>query len=77
MVVSRDLDKKHFDKNTIVTVGTFDGVHLGHRKIIESLSNIASENKLRKAVVTFEPHPRIVLSDNNAGIKILTTLNEK
>ncbi len=77
MVVSRDLDKKHFDKNTIVTVGTFDGVHLGHRKIIESLSNIASENKLRKAVVTFEPHPRIVLSDNNAGIKILTTLSEK
>ncbi len=77
MIVSGDLDKKHFDKNTAVTVGTFDGVHLGHRKIIESLSGIANENNLRKAVVTFEPHPRIVLSDNNAGIKILTTLSEK
>ena len=77
MIVSGDLDKKHFDKNSIITVGTFDGVHLGHRKIIESLSEIAAENSLRKTVVTFEPHPRIVLSDNNAGIKILTTTNEK
>lgn len=77
MVVSRDLDKRHFDKNSIITVGTFDGVHLGHRKIIQSLTDIALENSLRKVVVTFEPHPRIVLSDNNAGIKILTSTNEK
>lgn len=77
MIVSGDLSKKHFDKNSIVTVGTFDGVHLGHRKIIESLSEIAREKNLRKVVVTFNPHPRIALSDNNAGIKILTTIEEK
>lgn len=77
-----DTDKhqgKYFNSNSIVTVGTFDGLHLGHRKIIDTLVNTGNENNLRKVVVTFEPHPRLVLKKEGkpGDIKILTTLEEK
>jgi len=70
---------KYFDSNSIITVGTFDGLHLGHRKIIDILVHSGNEKNLRKVVVTFEPHPRLVLKKANkpGEIKILTTLDEK
>lgn len=76
----KDLDdRKYFDLNSIVTVGTFDGLHLGHKKIIDTLVQTGNEKNLRKVVVTFEPHPRLVLKkEGKSGeVKILSTLDEK
>ena len=66
-------DKQHF---TAITIGTFDGVHIGHRKILESLINSAKDEGLRSTVLTFYPHPRIVLQ-KDSDIKLLNTLEEK
>ncbi|WP_136466931.1 bifunctional riboflavin kinase/FAD synthetase [Flagellimonas onchidii] len=68
-----------FSKNlfqTAVTIGTFDGVHLGHRKILERLTNNAKKNGLKSTVLTFFPHPRMVLQ-KDTDIKLLNTLDEK
>lgn len=64
------------DKKTVLTVGTFDGVHLGHRKIINEMIYQSVENNCRNLLITFDPHPQIVLAKNNS-IKILTTLEQK
>ena len=66
-------DKLHF---TAITIGTFDGVHIGHRKILERLINSAKEQDLRSTVLTFFPHPRMVLQ-KDSDIKLLNTLEEK
>ncbi len=59
-----------------ITIGTFDGVHIGHRKILEKVINHAKEAKLKSAVLTFFPHPRMVLQ-KDADIKLLNTITEK
>ena len=66
-------DKKHF---TAITIGTFDGVHIGHREILHRLINSAKEHNLRSTVLTFFPHPRMVLQ-KDSDIKLLNTLEEK
>jgi riboflavin kinase / FMN adenylyltransferase len=61
-----------------VTVGSFDGIHQGHRRIIDKMLSIARECSLRSVVVTFEPHPRKVLKPEAAGsFGLLCTLEEK
>jgi riboflavin kinase/FMN adenylyltransferase len=75
MVIS-DLNNIKKDNNTTLTVGTFDGIHLGHKKIISTLVALAKQNSRRSLVITFEPHPRTVLDANNS-IKIITSLDEK
>jgi riboflavin kinase/FMN adenylyltransferase len=60
-----------------VTVGTFDGVHLGHQKILEQLKTTADANGLRTTVVTFDPHPQEVLRSKKPEIQLLTDINEK
>lgn len=77
MKVFRDSDKFEFDNRSVVTVGTFDGVHLGHKKIIEKLNDIKKSKKLKSVLVTFDPHPQIVLKNRTKDIKILTTTDEK
>ncbi len=64
------------NENTFVTIGSFDGIHLGHREIINRINEKASQNGGRSFLITFDPHPRSVLS-KNADVKILTTLREK
>ncbi|MBS9462737.1 bifunctional riboflavin kinase/FAD synthetase [Flagellimonas sp. 389] len=69
----------HFIDNTFqtaVTIGTFDGVHLGHSKILERLINNAKTSGLKATVLTFFPHPRMVLQ-KDTDIKLLNTLDEK
>ena len=61
----------------IVTTGTFDGVHIGHRKIIERLKALAAEHKGETVLVTFEPHPRLVLFPEDSGLVLLSTMQEK
>jgi riboflavin kinase / FMN adenylyltransferase len=64
-------------ENAVVTSGTFDGVHLGHQKILNRLNEVASETNGQSVVITFYPHPRSVISPDNQGIKLLSTLDEK
>lgn len=66
---------KH-DENTVVTLGTFDGIHKGHINILNTVIDLASRKNYRSFVITFKPHPRTVLS-KNYDMKILTTLTEK
>ncbi|PHR87709.1 MAG: riboflavin biosynthesis protein RibF [Leeuwenhoekiella sp.] len=63
-------------KGTVVTIGTFDGVHLGHRKIIKRLLASAAGNDLESVVLTFFPHPRMVLQ-KDTQIKLINTINER
>ena len=65
------------DPNTVVTVGTFDGVHQGHRALMETVVSKAKARNARSVVVTFDPHPREIISPGKEGIKLLTTLKER
>jgi len=66
----------NFDKASVVTIGTFDGVHIGHQKIIKRLVQLAKEQGLKSVVFTFFPHPRMVLQ-KDADIKLINTIDEK
>lgn len=68
-----EFDKEH---STVITIGTFDGVHIGHRKILERLIKDAKDSNLKSAVLTFFPHPRMVLQ-KDADIKLINTIEEK
>ncbi len=68
-----EYDKVH---STVITIGTFDGVHIGHRKILERLSKSAKHLSLKSTVLTFFPHPRMVLQ-KDGDIKLLNTIAEK
>jgi len=61
---------------TAVTIGTFDGVHIGHRAILEQLVQTAAKNQLESLLLTFFPHPRMVLQ-KNSDLKLINTLTEK
>ena len=77
MKVIRDFESVEYNKNSVITIGTFDGIHLGHRKIIDSVHEIRDSKNLRSIIVTFEPHPQIVLKNKAHDIKLLSTLEEK
>ena len=64
-------------QNAIVTSGTFDGVHLGHQKILNRLTETAQIDKGETVVLTFWPHPRMVVSKDSQNLKLLSTLEEK
>lgn len=75
MKVYKSIDEIGKDENTVLTIGTFDGIHEGHKILFKKLKQYSSENNLRNVVITFNPHPRLVVSDFK--IKLLTTLDEK
>ncbi len=64
-------------KNAIVTIGTFDGVHLGHQQIINTLKKKAAETGGETVILTFFPHPRMILHPEDERIKLITTMQEK
>ncbi|MEJ2614103.1 MAG: bifunctional riboflavin kinase/FAD synthetase [Ignavibacteriaceae bacterium] len=76
MKIFHEFSEIEKNDNTFVTIGSFDGIHLGHREIINRINEKASQNGGRSFLITFDPHPRSVLS-KNADVKILTTLREK
>lgn len=79
MKVHRDINNLPAFKNAAVTIGTFDGVHNGHLQIIHQLKREALFNNGESVIITFHPHPRIVLNQNKnlPPIQLLSTLSEK
>lgn len=61
----------------MVTIGTFDGVHLGHQKVILRLKDIAKKNNGETVIFTFQTHPRLVTAPDETNLRLLTTLSEK
>ena len=63
--------------NAVVTIGTFDGVHLGHRKIISRIKELAEATGGETVILTFFPHPRMILNPEDESIKLINTIAEK
>lgn len=76
MILFRQLSEIECDPNTVLTIGTFDGIHLGHQEIIKKLFDRSRFHRGRNLLITFNPHPRKVIS-NADDLKILSTPDEK
>lgn len=77
MRVFTDLSQLPKFQNAVVTIGSFDGVHVGHRRILEQVQALAQKNKGESVVITFDPHPRAVLRPEDSTFKLLSTTDEK
>ncbi len=77
MQVHKNLSFLPLFRKAVITIGTFDGVHAGHRKIIEQLKNEADKVDGETVIITFHPHPRKVVREGQSPVPILTTLDEK
>jgi riboflavin kinase/FMN adenylyltransferase len=77
MQVHTNLAQLPVFKNAVITIGTFDGVHMGHRQIIEELKAEAKAIQGESVIITFHPHPRKVVSSTILGIRLINTLQEK
>lgn len=77
MKIYKDIDDFEGSKFAVVTVGTFDGLHLGHQKIIARMKEIAAENKGDTVLVTFDPHPRLVLNNNPTELRFISSQKRK
>ncbi len=77
--MSKPVFLKDYTRNpsNVLTVGTFDGVHLGHQALIRNVVRRAREQMSPAVVVTFDPHPRDIITPASTGIRLLTTLNER
>ena len=71
-----NIDEFNSTDYTILTIGTFDGIHLGHQKVLERLTKEAKNNNLKSTVLTFFPHPRTVLNPNKP-LKLINSVNER
>ncbi len=77
MEVYHDVADFHPTSGTIVTVGTFDGVHIGHKTIINRINELAKNQNGESVLLTFWPHPRLVLFPDDNELKLLSTLKER
>lgn len=71
------VDQVRRESNTTLTVGTFDGVHAGHRVLIKTVVKEAEKSGGRSVIVTFDPHPREIINPGESGIKLLSSLKER
>ena len=76
MIVTKNLKNAKSKEPSILTLGTFDGVHKGHKKIIKRLINESEKSNLKSLILTFFPHPRNVIN-SNSEVKSISTLDEK
>lgn len=76
MKIYRSINEYNEDKRSVVTIGTFDGLHHGHQKIFKRVINSSKNKNLSSVVLTFFPHPRIILNKYN-DVKMIDTLDEK
>ena len=77
MRVFRDLNDLPVFKNAVITIGTFDGVHKGHQKLIERIKSLSKKIDGESIMVTFHPHPRIVINPEDKSLRLLNTIEEK
>ncbi len=77
MQVHYNIDSLPHFNNAVLTIGTFDGVHLGHQLIIQSLKKAAKDAGGESVIITFHPHPRKIVSSVVTGIRLLNTLTER
>ena len=73
MKVYKSIEKFSSSLRSIVTIGTFDGIHIGHRYILKNLMEISKKNNEESIVITFNPHPRYVLQKQNQELKLINT----
>jgi riboflavin kinase/FMN adenylyltransferase len=77
MRIYHHIDEFTAVKNAVVTIGTFDGVHIGHRKIISGIKELADSIGGETVILTFFPHPRMILHPEDESLKLITTITEK
>lgn len=77
MNIYRDITELPLFKNAIITIGTFDGVHNGHRQILNQLIEEANEVNGTPVVITFYPHPKQIVGNDHSSVLVLNTLEEK
>jgi len=77
MRIFRDIDQLPAFFNPVVSIGSFDGVHLGHREILRLMTTRASETDGETVLLTFWPHPRMVLQPEDDSLRLLNTVEEK
>jgi len=77
MKVYQSIEEFKVLQNAVSTIGTFDGVHAGHQKIISKLCELAQAQHGESVVLTFFPHPRMVLQPDDNNLKLLTTMSER
>ncbi len=77
LITVRNTENFRIEKPCILTIGTFDGVHLGHQKILKKLNEIKRTTCLNSVILTFDPHPRKVLFPDQKDLKLITTTDEK
>jgi len=77
MQVHRDIENLPGFRKAVITIGTFDGVHAGHRQIIDKLKVEAHNINGESVIITFHPHPRKVISSAILGVRLINTLDEK
>ena len=75
-MIRENLQDYNSTKPSVVTIGTFDGVHIGHTKIINQLTTISLKNNLISILLSFFPHPKMVLQNDNE-LKLINTIQEK
>lgn len=77
MRIYKDLNNLPKFKNAVLTIGSFDGVHIGHQQIIQQINDLASSIDGESILITFDPHPRFVVGKRQGDLKLLNTLEEK
>jgi riboflavin kinase/FMN adenylyltransferase len=77
MRVHYDIQQLPLFRNAVITIGTFDGLHNGHRKIIELMQSEAAKVSGETVIITFDPHPRQVVAKERAPLFLINTLEEK
>lgn len=77
MKIYHQLPDFHPPHYAVVTSGTFDGVHLGHQKILERIKELAAQKQGETVLLTYWPHPRVILKPEDQSLRLLTTLPEK
>lgn len=77
MKIYRNIDEFTPLKNTVVTIGTFDGVHIGHQKIIKKLVDSARQDSCESVLLTFFPHPRLIINPDDESLKLINDIEEK
>ncbi|HNL84987.1 MAG TPA: adenylyltransferase/cytidyltransferase family protein, partial [Chitinophagales bacterium] len=77
MKVFYGLDNLPEFKHAVLTIGTYDGVHFGHQQIIKRLNELATNIRGESILLTFDPHPRLILNPDDNKLKLISTIDEK